>query len=267
MYIRKTRKTDRKTKKDYFAYQLIESIRTERGPRQRILLSLSAELGLSDEDLKLLANRIEEIFLGTVSFLSYPEEIESFAQKYASQLIHHLSRAIPSEPEAQDPDYQTIDIHTVEQQEPRTVGAEHLVLHMASQLQIQKKLRELGLSEKEIALSLGSIIGRAVFPASERATHEWLCLTSGLGELLDFDFQKTSLNHLYQISDVLLKHKEELEGISRKPNKQFTAIRAQWCCTTSQTHIWKGKLKPTRKQLMAGQKRSVLIALSLPWDS
>ena len=67
MFIRKTRKTDRTTRKDYYSYQLVESVRTERGPRQRILLSLSADLGLSDENLGLLAHRIEEIFLGSDS--------------------------------------------------------------------------------------------------------------------------------------------------------------------------------------------------------
>lgn len=216
MFIRKTRKTDRKTRKDYYSYQLVESVRTERGPRQRILLSLNADLGLSDENLGLLAHRIEEIFLGSNSLFPAPDEIECLAQKYASQLIQRLSQTTPLPPENQEPDYHTIDVHTVEQQEPRTVGTEHLLLHMASQLQIQKKLRDLGLSEKEVALSLGSLIGRATFPASERATHTWLCSRTGLGELLEFDFSKTSLDQLYEISDVLLKHKAELETYLEK---------------------------------------------------
>ena len=66
-------------------------------------------------------------------------------------------------------------------------------------------------SKKEVALSLGTVIARAVFPASERATHAWLVQNSGLGELIDFDFQKTSLNDLYRISDILLRHKNVLE--------------------------------------------------------
>ena len=216
MFIRKTRKTDRKTKKDYYSFQLVESVRTERGPRQRILLSLNADLGLSDENLELLAHRIEEIFLGSNSLFSAPDEIERLAQKYASQLIQRLSQTTLSPLSDQEPDYHTIDFHTVEQQEPRTVGVEHLLLHMVSQLQIQHKLRDLGLSEKEVALSLGSLIGRAAFPASERVTHAWLCSRSGLGELIEFDFSKTSLDQLYEISDVLLKHKVELEKYLEK---------------------------------------------------
>jgi len=38
MFIKKTIKTDPKTRKAYVAFHLVESIRTEKGPRQRTLL-------------------------------------------------------------------------------------------------------------------------------------------------------------------------------------------------------------------------------------
>lgn len=213
MFIRKTKKVAQETRKSYFVYQLVESVRTERGPRQHILLSLGSDIGIADEDLKLLANRIEEIFTGTQSFIPCPEKIECLAEHYASQLLQRISKT--NSPEAglieEEPDYQSIDIQTIEQQEPRTVGAEHLLLHLVSQLGLQKKLKDLGFSEEEVALSLGTIIGRAVFPASERATYEWLVHRSGLGELIDFDFNKTSLHQLYKVSDLLLEHKVVLE--------------------------------------------------------
>ena len=64
MFIRKTHLVNRETKKSYFNFQLVESIRTERGPRQRILLNLGSHLDLDKQECKLLANRIEEIALG-----------------------------------------------------------------------------------------------------------------------------------------------------------------------------------------------------------
>lgn len=167
---------------------------------------------MDKQECKILANRIEELTQGINSLILCPEKIERLAERYAFQLIHHLSKQVPSnnEPTA-EPDYQLIDMQTVEQQEPRTIGAEHLLLHLSSQLGLREKLQELGFSEKEVALSLGTIIGRAIFPASERATHEWLIHRSGLGELINFDFHTTSLNHLYKVSDRLLRHKDILE--------------------------------------------------------
>lgn len=221
MFIRKTRKVDPTTKKSYFSFQLIESVRTERGPRQHILLNLGQLLDLDVEQLKELANRIEAIISGQATCVFPLAKIESLAQTYASQLIRRLSVEEPELPahHQEPPDLATIDVTSIEQCEPRTVGAEHLLLQMTDQLQLSKKLSSMGLSEKEVALGLGTIIARAIFPASERATHSWLVQNSGLGELIDFDFQKTSLNDLYRISDVLLKHKDviekHLEGIEQ----------------------------------------------------
>lgn len=226
MFIRKTRA---KTKTPSTNFQLVESIRTERGPRQRILLNLGTGIELDDSELKLLANRIEEILGGIQNLLTYSEKIENLAQKYARQVQHQLSAKNQSSDENQETvatpaDLHTIDINTIEQQEARTVGAEHLLLHMIDQLKLKSKLQDLGLSHKEVALALGTIIGRAAFPASERATHEWLQERSGLGELIDFDYQTTQLDHLYRVSDTLLKHKDVLEQHLAKTAKEMHGL-------------------------------------------
>jgi hypothetical protein len=52
MYIRKVTHTDKKNLKEYYTYKLVESIRTERGPRQRTLLNLGADFTLPEKDLK-----------------------------------------------------------------------------------------------------------------------------------------------------------------------------------------------------------------------
>jgi transposase len=222
MYIKKSKKTDPKTKKPYCTYTLIESVRTERGPRQRVLLYMGTDLTLDEGEHKVLAERIEEILTGQESLFQYSPEIERLAQHYTTQLVHRLTKSDNSQ---QDPkseaDFNTIDINSIEQSEPRTVGAEHLLLQMANQLELPSKLKELGLSEKEIALSLGTIIARAVAPASERATYSWLTQHSGLEELISYDFQKTSLNNLYVVSDTLLLNKEALEKHLEITEEQF----------------------------------------------
>jgi transposase len=83
---------------------------------------------------------------------------------------------------------------------------------MANQLELPDQLKKLGLSKTDVSIALGSIIARAVHPDSERSTYTWLCNDSGLDELLDFDFKKSSLDKLYQISDKLLTHKDTLES-------------------------------------------------------
>lgn len=112
-------------------------------------------------------------------------------------------------------------MNTIEQSEPRTVGTEHLLLQMAHQLQLPEKLKELGLSVTEIATALGSIIARAAHPESERATYAWLCNQSGMEELLDFNFKKSSHNNLYKISDKLLSKKNIIEKHLEETEQKF----------------------------------------------
>jgi transposase len=61
-------------------------------------------------------------------------------------------------------------------------------------------------------------------PGSELSTHSWLQDLSGLGELLGWDFARTSLTQLYQVTDLLLKHKESLEKFIFEREKQMFGI-------------------------------------------
>lgn len=222
MYIRKTIKVDRKSGKTYAAFHLVESVRTERGPRQRVLLYMGAELNLPEEQHPLLAQCIEDIITDTQLLFSYPEEVKKLAQLYASQIIRRLSQeTIEPSSEVVKPEFSNIDIHSIEQTEPRSIGAEHLLLQMASQLTLPEQLQKLGLSKTDVSIALGSIIARGVHPSSEREAYRWLCQCSGLGELLDFDFTKTTLHKFYKISDRLLSHKNTLEAELEKIEQQF----------------------------------------------
>ena len=230
MFIKKTLKTDSKSGKTYSAYHLVESVRTEKGPRQRTLLYMGSEIELPEGDHKLLAERIDGIIAGEQALFPYPEHIERLAQIYASQVIHRLSGLKNSledtENEDLAPEFVSININSIEKSEPRTVGAEHLMLQMVNQLKLPQQLQKLGLSKTDTSIALGSIIARAVFPDSERSTYNWLCNDSGLGELLEFDFKKSSLDKLYQISDKLLTHKDALESHLESVECQFHGYKS-----------------------------------------
>ena len=64
MYIRKVTHVDKKNHREYYTYKLVESVRTEKGPRQRTLLNLGTDFELPEERRKDLANRIESILTG-----------------------------------------------------------------------------------------------------------------------------------------------------------------------------------------------------------
>ncbi|PIP08761.1 MAG: hypothetical protein COX51_02735 [Syntrophobacteraceae bacterium CG23_combo_of_CG06-09_8_20_14_all_50_8] len=59
MYIRKVTHANKKNRQEYPAYKLVESVRSERGPQQRMLLNMGADFTFPEERWKDLANSIE----------------------------------------------------------------------------------------------------------------------------------------------------------------------------------------------------------------
>lgn len=228
MFIRKTRKKDKKTKKDYYSFQLIESVRTERGPRQRILLHLGSNLDLTKEECSQLANCIKDIIIGTQRFFPYPEKIEILAEGFSKQVIRKQSEILQETKQTRnketEPDYQTIDCNTVEHEYARTVGVEYIAYEMFLKLGLDKKFIELGLTKRQSAIATGVIIGKLVQPTSERGTYKWLQTQSAVDELLNSDFSRLSMKLVYQVADKLLSEKEALEGYLEKTEKDLFSL-------------------------------------------
>lgn len=215
MFIRRKKKIDTFTKQEYTSYQLVESFRTERGPRQRILLNLGSNLEqFSDTELKELANCIENKYNGLQSLIKYSKEIESLAKTYILMLARKDSQpSLPITPDdnSEVPDYATVDLKTLSNEHCRSIGIENILYKAARDLEIPTKLAQLGFSESQVQIAIANIIARAANPASELATHEWLNNNTALNELMNFDFKTSSLYKLYQASDNLMKHKEAIE--------------------------------------------------------
>ena len=210
MFIRKVSHKNHKTGKGYFTYKLVDSIRTERGPRQRTVLNLGVDFSLPEEQWKDLANCIEGVITGQNSFIDYPKTVKTLARRYAKKIINREASVI-ADKQVLPPDYVTVDLNSINTEEARTVGAEYVVYETIKELNIEQKLDELGLTKDKIAACLGVIAGRMIVPGSERATHYWLQNISALGELMGFDFSLLSLDRLYKAADHLMRHKTEIE--------------------------------------------------------
>lgn len=207
MYIRRTAIKSRKDGGQYYTYRLVESRRTEQGVRQHTLLNLGVDFSLPREQWPDLTKRIEEILGGQQALFDIECNVEKLAQGYASRII----LAQQDVGDTDDGDYREVDLDSIETSRPRSVGGEHVTLEALRFLGLEEKLGELGFNGPQTAAALGTIIGRACEPGSERATHAWLQERSALGELIGYDFDNLSLYSLYQVSDQLLGKKAALE--------------------------------------------------------
>jgi hypothetical protein len=216
MYIRRVTQTNKKTGKEYFAYRLVETYRNSDGKvRQETLLNLGSNFSVPQENWKQLADRIEEIVRGQQVLFGFDDKIEIEAQNIAKLLIHRTAKnksadTTSSAVEANS-DYYEVDINSLQHQQVRQIGAEHIGYEMLKQLEFMQLLSELNINSKQANMAVASIIGRLVSPGSERSTHKYLKNQSALDEILGCDFQKLSLDSLYNIADKLLMHKEVIE--------------------------------------------------------
>ena len=209
MFIRKVIHTDSKNHRKYHTFKLLESLRTERGPRQRMVLNLGTDFSLPKEHWKDLANRIEEIVTGQNPLFTYPQEVEGHAELYARRIIAYHGHEATGK--RSDPDYQRVDIDTIDNEMARSVGAEHVVCETIRVLGLDELFTTLGFSKATLDAAMGVIAVRLIGPSSERATHVWLQTMSALDDLLEADFRNLSQDRVYKVSDLLLRHKKEIE--------------------------------------------------------
>ncbi|MBM3300405.1 MAG: IS1634 family transposase, partial [Deltaproteobacteria bacterium] len=207
MFIKEIVKKNPTSAKTFTYHRLMEAVRTERGPRQQIILNLG-KLDIPREEWKSLANRIEEIITGQQVLTTPPPHIESLAHYYAGMLRRKELQGVPS---PKQPDWETVDLNSLSQSEPRTIGAESVAWDAFKRLGFPQILSNLGFSQEQIDRVALLVIGRLVHPASERETVHWGRAISALQELLGIDFEHLSNNALYRLSDQLLKHRNEIE--------------------------------------------------------
>lgn len=181
MYLRRCFKKEGSKRYAYWA--LVESYRTERGPRQRVV----AHLGQVDE-----AGR-----LGV---------LEAAGGKAPSPTLFDA----PVEPS-----YIPMDPSSIRVERVREMGGPWLALEIAKRLGIDSLLERLMPPGREKVpwplMSLVLVISRLLDPSSELKIAEHGFSRSALSDLLGIPADKVNDDRLYRALDELLPHKEELE--------------------------------------------------------
>jgi transposase len=220
MYIRKVTHAD-KNGKTYHTFKLIESVRTDRGPRQRMVLNLGTDFSVPEEKWKELADRIEEIVTGQNRLLPCAQDIEECATRYARNVIAYHGQ---EKKESPAPDYHRIDVDTVDHEHVRSIGAEHVVYETMKTLGLPDLFTSFGFNKPACEAAIGVIAARLIAPSSERATHLWLQTMTALGDLVRADFTDMSQDRVYKVADMVLAHKQEIEDHLRSKESSLFSL-------------------------------------------
>lgn len=207
MFIRGVTKTNGKTRKKYSYLHLVESVRTENGPRQRLILNLG-DLPVDRSQYKALARRIEDILTGRRSLFEIDEQIDHHARQAAERIFAKRAEEINAEAAVED--FQMVDTQSLNVCSPRSLGAEYVCHSMWRQLDFNSVLRDQGISGQAFALLEALVVGRLIEPGSERWTKKWVEELSALYEMTGTPLRR-SLQSYYRGTDRLYECKAALE--------------------------------------------------------
>ncbi|MGC9424104.1 IS1634 family transposase [Vibrio sp.] len=225
MFIREIKKKNPSSPKVFISHRLIESVRTPRGPRQRVVINLG-QLDLPKENWKELANRIENLLSGYErATVPIAADIEALARHYTKQILRkqRSEKKELSIPEDEQ-DFRTIDVNAVSSSDGKSVGPEHTGFEAMKALGFFDLFRQLGFTDDESNLATLQIVGRLVHPGSERELRRYAKEQSALDELLGCDFSSVGHNMLYHNSDLLFKHRETIERFLRMRSKKIFSL-------------------------------------------
>jgi hypothetical protein len=186
MYLRRCYR--HKDGKRHAYWALVESYRTNRGPRQRVV----TWLGVMDERGRLGVKRCAEKNPGYQTGLFTTTE----------------------------PEWVEVDVKRVHVERSRKFGGPWLGRELLRQLELDRFLEEkLPNGREEIpwsAMAMILILGRLCEPSSELHLAEHLYQASALSDLLGVPDEKVNEDRLYRALDTLLPHKKALEKLLKE---------------------------------------------------
>src|SRR6516165_6075126 len=211
MYIRKSIRSYKG--RTYTNYVLVESLATPKGPRQRTVCSLGDLSPRPRADWLKLARKIEDAVVGQTDLLD-PADAE------VADIVRRVRQRRESKPNGvaeqtaapvSGGELIKVDPSRVTTERHREAGPVHVGYQFWQRLELDRILRDCGLSETVRQLSCAMILNRLIAPCSEHAMPDWVRRTA-LGDILGVDFDGLAEDRLYQVLDKLYPLRAAIEA-------------------------------------------------------
>ncbi|WP_201732837.1 transposase [Acidithrix sp. C25] len=210
MFIRETPTVNKKTGVSYSKYQLVESYRCEKGPRQRIVMTLT-ELDLDKSLWPALANAIAQRLSGVTSLFESDPIIARYVDLAITKYAIRSEVAAAKETRATEADLEMVDLSSAKTINSRSIGPELIGNSFYEALSFDKILESAGLSGESLGIAKATIIARLIHPGSDRKTYSYINSNSSLPEICGIDLSKFHKDKVYAIADKLYDAKGVIE--------------------------------------------------------
>ena len=213
MFIRETKTVNKKTGAVYVKHRLVESYRTDKGPRQRVVMHLD-NLALPKELWPALAEELERRLAGESAQLNLPElapDVSEVADGAMTDFLHFQVRYKSKRRPKGTRQLETVDLNSATTTHCRTLGPELVGHHAWESLGLSALLDECDLTPRERSVAEAVVLARLIEPASDLSTWRWIRETSAVAELTELDLGRVKKEAIYDIADILSAHKTKIE--------------------------------------------------------
>jgi len=196
--------------------QLVENIRTEKGTRQKLIVSLGTKLLIPKEKRSYVARIVKERLSGEQSLLVKDPELIAFAGKIVKRIQTEgkwnsvREQVCKIKEGAGDAATAEIFVDDVQHGYDRELGPVLIGHSFWNQLNFPAILEDCGFSDSQVKNAEISILNRLIAQDSEHSIVSWM-KTVAIDDIFGIDTRKHGDDRFYRISDTLLKNQEYIE--------------------------------------------------------
>lgn len=201
MFVRKTQR--RYKGQAYTNFVLVESVRTPKGPRQKVVCSLGDLSPRSREQWLELARKVEAALDGQRSLV-----VDDDAE--VAEVLERVGRGRPSRRPLANSDLVSVHADRIRTEEHRSAGPVHVGVQYWRKLGLDEILQTIGFTERARILTLAMTMNRLIHPCSEHAMPDWIRRTA-LADILDGNFERLRDKALYRHLDRLHPKRAKIE--------------------------------------------------------
>jgi len=196
--------------------QLVENIRTEKGPRQRLVVSLGTYLKIPKEKRREVARIVKERLFGQQSLFEYDSQLIAYADKIVKKIQTEgkwnsvREQVCKFKKATKDKSTAEIFIDDVQHGYDRELGPILIGHCFWERLNFSTILSDCGFNKRQIKTAQISLLNRLIAQDSEHSIISWL-QTAAVEEIVGLDVSRYGDDRFYRISDKLLRNRDYIE--------------------------------------------------------
>jgi transposase len=269
------KRCDRKVNgKAYQHYLLVQTVRTEKGPRHKVVCSLGNVEPGPPETWHELSKKLEDALSGQLQLPvnANSELVSKIMQKInGKSAVKQPAKTAADAGTPEDDIWVTVKPNEMTVENARLAGPVHVGHQMWLRLELDDILKQAGLSKKACHLAEVLTLNRLVEPCSDHATPDWLKRTM-LPDILGNDLSDLDYRKFYGSLDALHPRREAIEtGLFNRENNLFNLDTSLYLYDLTSTYFeGRSELNPKARFGYSRDKRSdckqVLVGLVLNRD-